>query len=88
MSILFAVSALQVIQQSTGLDLGWQDDPCSPKSWEHIECEGNLVTSLYVHLALELFNHLFKYNSFISSSIVIYFFLIMKGTFQHENEIN
>ncbi|KAL3531111.1 hypothetical protein ACH5RR_010433 [Cinchona calisaya] len=40
------VSALQVIQQSTGLDLGWQDDPCSPKSWEHIGCEGNLVTSL------------------------------------------
>lgn len=40
------VSALQVIQQSTGLDLGWQEDPCSPKSWEHIECEGNLVTSL------------------------------------------
>ncbi|KAK4366194.1 hypothetical protein RND71_014074 [Anisodus tanguticus] len=40
------VSALQVIQQSTGLDLDWEDDPCSPKSWEHIECEGNLVTSL------------------------------------------
>ncbi|PIN10950.1 Serine/threonine protein kinase [Handroanthus impetiginosus] len=40
------VSALQVIQQSTGLDLGWQDDPCSPTPWEHIECDGNLVTSL------------------------------------------
>ncbi|KAG8641933.1 probable LRR receptor-like serine/threonine-protein kinase At5g48740 [Manihot esculenta] len=40
------VSALQVIQQSTGLDLGWEDDPCSPKSWDHIECEENLVTSL------------------------------------------
>ncbi|KAJ4728483.1 putative Kinase [Melia azedarach] len=40
------VSALQVIEQSTGLDLGWQDDPCSPTPWDHIECEGNLVTSL------------------------------------------
>ncbi|GFZ20133.1 leucine-rich repeat protein kinase family protein [Actinidia rufa] len=40
------VSALQVIQQSTGLDLGWQDDPCSPTPWDHIGCEGNLVTSL------------------------------------------
>ncbi|KAG8387333.1 hypothetical protein BUALT_Bualt02G0010600 [Buddleja alternifolia] len=40
------VSALQVIQQSTGLDLGWQDDPCSPTPWEHIGCDGNLVTSL------------------------------------------
>ncbi|XP_016500698.1 putative LRR receptor-like serine/threonine-protein kinase At5g48740 [Nicotiana tabacum] len=40
------VSALQVIQQPTGLHLDWEDDPCSPKSWEHIECEGNLVTSL------------------------------------------
>ncbi|KAA8550630.1 hypothetical protein F0562_002314 [Nyssa sinensis] len=40
------VSALQVIQQSTGLDLGWQDDPCSPTPWDHIGCEGSLVTSL------------------------------------------
>ncbi|PON70803.1 GPCR kinase [Parasponia andersonii] len=40
------VSALQVIQQSTGLDLGWEDDPCSPSSWDHIGCEGSLVTSL------------------------------------------
>nr|XP_048337454.1 probable LRR receptor-like serine/threonine-protein kinase At5g48740 isoform X2 [Ziziphus jujuba var. spinosa] len=40
------VSALQVIQQSTGLDLGWVDDPCSPTSWDHIGCESNLVTSL------------------------------------------
>ncbi|CAI9770641.1 unnamed protein product [Fraxinus pennsylvanica] len=40
------VSALRVIQQSTGLDLGWQDDPCYPTPWEHVECEGNLVTSL------------------------------------------
>ncbi|KAL0295462.1 UNVERIFIED_CONTAM: putative LRR receptor-like serine/threonine-protein kinase [Sesamum angustifolium] len=40
------VSALQVIQHSTGLDLGWQDDPCSPKPWDHIGCDGNLVTSL------------------------------------------
>ncbi|XP_019413036.1 PREDICTED: probable LRR receptor-like serine/threonine-protein kinase At5g48740 isoform X2 [Lupinus angustifolius] len=40
------VSAMQVIQQSTGLDLGWQDDPCSPFPWNHIDCEGSLVTSL------------------------------------------
>ncbi|KAG6657657.1 probable LRR receptor-like serine/threonine-protein kinase At5g48740 [Carya illinoinensis] len=40
------VSALQVIQQSAGLDLGWQDDPCSPSPWDHIGCEGSLVTSL------------------------------------------
>ncbi|GFZ17608.1 leucine-rich repeat protein kinase family protein [Actinidia rufa] len=40
------VSALQVIQQSTGLDLGWQDDPCLPTPWDHIGCEENLVTSL------------------------------------------
>ncbi|XP_050252880.1 probable LRR receptor-like serine/threonine-protein kinase At5g48740 [Quercus robur] len=40
------VSALQVIQQFTGLDLGWQDDPCSPTEWDHIGCEGSLVTSL------------------------------------------
>ncbi|AES79129.2 probable LRR receptor-like serine/threonine-protein kinase At5g48740 [Medicago truncatula] len=40
------VSAMQVIQQSTGLDLGWQDDPCSPFPWDHIHCEGNLVISL------------------------------------------
>ncbi|KAJ4847595.1 hypothetical protein Tsubulata_013914 [Turnera subulata] len=40
------VSALQVIQQSTGLDLRWEDDPCSPNQWEHIGCEGSFVTSL------------------------------------------
>ncbi|XP_027336802.1 probable LRR receptor-like serine/threonine-protein kinase At5g48740 [Abrus precatorius] len=40
------VSALQVIQQSTGLDLGWQDDPCFPSPWDKIDCEGSLVTSL------------------------------------------
>ncbi|KAM6564917.1 hypothetical protein CsatB_024915 [Cannabis sativa] len=40
------VSALGVIQQSTGLELGWEDDPCSPISWDHVECEGSLVTSL------------------------------------------
>ncbi|KAL7116251.1 hypothetical protein ACP275_04G230900 [Erythranthe tilingii] len=40
------VSALQVIQQFTGLDFAWEDDPCSPTPWEHIECDGNLVTSL------------------------------------------
>ncbi|XP_057965901.1 probable LRR receptor-like serine/threonine-protein kinase At5g48740 isoform X2 [Malania oleifera] len=39
-------SALQVIQQSTGLDLGWQDDPCSPIPWNHVGCEGSVVTSL------------------------------------------
>ncbi|KAI3980342.1 hypothetical protein MKX01_003881 [Papaver californicum] len=40
------VSALQVIQQSTGLDLGWEDDPCSPTPWKHIKCEGSVVRSL------------------------------------------
>ncbi|KAG4188921.1 hypothetical protein ERO13_A08G194800v2 [Gossypium hirsutum] len=40
------VSALQVIEQSTGFDLGWQDDPCLPTPWNHIECEGSTVTSL------------------------------------------
>ncbi|KAL3633330.1 hypothetical protein CASFOL_022857 [Castilleja foliolosa] len=40
------VSALQFIQKSTGLDFGWVDDPCLPTPWEHIGCDGNLVTSL------------------------------------------
>ncbi|KAK3021663.1 hypothetical protein RJ639_046387, partial [Escallonia herrerae] len=40
------VSALQVIQQIAGQNLGWEDDPCSPVSWDHIGCEGSLVTSL------------------------------------------
>ncbi|XWS76097.1 hypothetical protein CRYUN_Cryun01aG0147800 [Craigia yunnanensis] len=40
------VSALQVIEQSTDFDLGWQDDPCFPTPWDHIECEGSRVTSL------------------------------------------
>ncbi|MCL7024564.1 hypothetical protein MKW94_027394 [Papaver nudicaule] len=40
------VSALQAIQQSTGLDLGWEDDPCSPTPWKHIQCEGSVVRSL------------------------------------------
>ncbi|XP_022960256.1 probable LRR receptor-like serine/threonine-protein kinase At5g48740 [Cucurbita moschata] len=40
------VSALQVIHQSIGLNLGWEDDPCSPRTWDHVGCEGNLVTSL------------------------------------------
>lgn len=42
----FAVSALEVIQQYTGLDLGWEEDPCFPKPWNHITCDGNLVTSM------------------------------------------
>ncbi|KAK9015980.1 hypothetical protein V6N11_007067 [Hibiscus sabdariffa] len=40
------VSALQVIEKSTGFDLGWQDDPCFPTPWDHIECEGSTVISL------------------------------------------
>lgn len=48
-SICVPVSAMQVIQQSTGLDLGWQDDPCSPFPWDHIDCAGTLVTSLCVN---------------------------------------
>ncbi|KAI4329869.1 hypothetical protein MLD38_028204 [Melastoma candidum] len=43
------VAALQVIEQFTGLDLGWEDDPCSPTPWDHISCEGSLVTSLELH---------------------------------------
>ncbi|XP_056696572.1 probable LRR receptor-like serine/threonine-protein kinase At5g48740 isoform X1 [Spinacia oleracea] len=39
-------SALEVIQQYTGLDLGWEEDPCFPKPWNHITCDGNLVTSI------------------------------------------
>ncbi|BAB09427.1 receptor protein kinase-like protein [Arabidopsis thaliana] len=42
------VSALKVIEQFTGQDLGWQDDPCTPLPWNHIECEGNRVTSLFL----------------------------------------
>ncbi|XP_021759435.1 probable LRR receptor-like serine/threonine-protein kinase At5g48740, partial [Chenopodium quinoa] len=40
------VSALEVIQQYTGLDLGWEEDPCFPKPWNHITCDGNLVKSI------------------------------------------
>ncbi|GER33352.1 leucine-rich repeat protein kinase family protein [Striga asiatica] len=40
------VSALEVIQKSIGIDFEWQDDPCLPTPWKHIECQGNLVTSL------------------------------------------
>ncbi|PIA36028.1 hypothetical protein AQUCO_03400133v1 [Aquilegia coerulea] len=40
------VSALQVIKQSTGLEIEWEDDPCYPTPWKHIRCEGSLVTSL------------------------------------------
>ncbi|XP_075489851.1 putative LRR receptor-like serine/threonine-protein kinase At5g48740 [Primulina tabacum] len=43
------VSALRVIQESTGLSLGWLDDPCLPTPWEHIDCEGNKVTSLKLY---------------------------------------
>ncbi|KAH9784863.1 putative LRR receptor-like serine/threonine-protein kinase [Citrus sinensis] len=60
------VSALQVIEQSTGLDLGWQDDPCSPKSWDHVGCEGNLVTSLElsgINLRNLSFNRLTSFGS-------------------------
>ncbi|XP_013644334.2 probable LRR receptor-like serine/threonine-protein kinase At5g48740 isoform X2 [Brassica napus] len=42
------VSALKVIEQFTGQDLGWQDDPCTPLPWNHIECEGSRVTSLFL----------------------------------------
>ncbi|KAL4193210.1 hypothetical protein AMTRI_Chr06g175760 [Amborella trichopoda] len=41
-----AVSALQVIQESSGADLGWQDDPCSPTQWKHVGCQESLVVSL------------------------------------------
>ncbi|MQL97367.1 hypothetical protein Taro_030061 [Colocasia esculenta] len=52
------VSALEVIQQSTGFDLGWQDDPCSPIPWRHIGCRGNRVTSLNLS-----FNELTSFGS-------------------------
>ncbi|CAH8299401.1 unnamed protein product [Eruca vesicaria subsp. sativa] len=42
------VSALKVIEQFTGQDLGWQDDPCTPLPWNHIECEGSRVISLFL----------------------------------------
>uniref|UniRef100_A0A1J3ELI2 non-specific serine/threonine protein kinase n=3 Tax=Noccaea caerulescens TaxID=107243 RepID=A0A1J3ELI2_NOCCA len=42
------VSALKVIEQFTGQDLGWQDDPCTPLPWNHIGCEGSSVTSLFL----------------------------------------
>ncbi|CAH2044728.1 unnamed protein product, partial [Thlaspi arvense] len=42
------VSALKVIEQFSGQDLGWQDDPCTPLPWNHIECEGSRVTSLFL----------------------------------------
>ncbi|PKI76779.1 hypothetical protein CRG98_002765, partial [Punica granatum] len=45
------VSALQVIQQFIGLDLGWEDDPCSPFTWDHITCHGSRVTSLVMYLS-------------------------------------
>ncbi|KAL5702666.1 hypothetical protein ACHQM5_027852 [Ranunculus cassubicifolius] len=40
------VSALHVIQQTTGVELGWEDDPCFPTPWKHIGCEDDRVTSL------------------------------------------
>ncbi|XP_078158638.1 leucine-rich repeat protein kinase family protein isoform X1 [Carex rostrata] len=40
------VSALKVIQESTGINFGWEDDPCSPMPWDHLKCEGNSVTAL------------------------------------------
>ncbi|KAL0889921.1 hypothetical protein Bca101_013904 [Brassica carinata] len=42
------VSALKVIEQFTGQDLRWQDDPCTPLPWNHIECERSRVTSLFL----------------------------------------
>lgn len=41
-----SVSALKVIQESTGINFGWEDDPCSPMPWDHLKCEGNSVTAL------------------------------------------
>ncbi|PPS14555.1 hypothetical protein GOBAR_AA06016 [Gossypium barbadense] len=62
------VSALQVIEQSTGFDLGWQDDPCLPTPWNHIECEGSTVTSLYVPKNLS-FNQLTSIGSDLDSLV-------------------
>ena len=71
-----AVSALQVLQQFTDLDLGWQDDPCSPTQWDHIGCEGSLVTSLYGHIAHECVN----YGDYFSCTVS--FMCLISGNFQ------
>lgn len=83
---------MQVIQQSTGLDLGWQDDPCSPFPWEHIDCEGNLVTSLCVKNSLNSFIVLQRlscnpniYPKLITILIAIEFF---QDSLRHKLEID
>ncbi|KAL0737870.1 hypothetical protein Bca4012_014080 [Brassica carinata] len=43
-----STTALKVIEQFTGQDLRWQDDPCTPLPWNHIECERSRVTSLFL----------------------------------------
>ncbi|KAJ3671772.1 hypothetical protein LUZ60_007851 [Juncus effusus] len=40
------VSALKVIQETTGKEFEWENDPCNPIQWNHIKCDGNLVISL------------------------------------------
>ncbi|CAN6447784.1 unnamed protein product [Victoria cruziana] len=40
------VSALQIIYESSGLNLGWRDDPCSPTVWKRVGCQGSLLVSL------------------------------------------
>ncbi|XP_031479079.1 probable LRR receptor-like serine/threonine-protein kinase At5g48740 [Nymphaea colorata] len=40
------VSALQIIYESSGLNLGWGDDPCSPTVWKRVGCQGSLLVSL------------------------------------------
>lgn len=73
-----AVSALQVIQQSTGLDLRWEDDPCSPAPWDHIGCEGSLVTSLCVHIkALTYLVHLSLIDLLTYAYLFLFLFLII-----------
>ena len=74
-------------QQSTRLDLGWQDDPCLPSPWEKIECEGSLIASLYVQSIhffslpfLNILVFLFQWRSNIND--------IFQGSFRHKFEID
>ena len=87
-STCIPVSALQVIQQSTGLDLGWQDDPCSPSPWNKIDCEGNLVTSLCV-------NSIYVFCSSLLLILLVLYFIgdliviaLYQGSIRHKFEIN
>ncbi|KAK7401187.1 hypothetical protein VNO78_12508 [Psophocarpus tetragonolobus] len=42
------VFTLPTSLNTTGLYVGWQDDPCLPSPWEKIDYEGWFVKSMYV----------------------------------------